>query len=187
MRPLIIYAHPDTDGYCPRILEQVRRSLEDYDLVDLYSEGYDPVIHDNELYTRGGKDVSKRNREIQTLIRKTDRLIFIYPVFWASMPAIMKGFMDKVFVSGFGFRYEGTIPRRLLKGKRALVIMTSGSPGWIYQFLDRTPIKLIKRHVLAFCGIRSRILHFGSCSKLTDKKTRSINRKVDSAVKAFVR
>ncbi|MGM0482905.1 MAG: NAD(P)H-dependent oxidoreductase, partial [Patescibacteria group bacterium] len=66
---LIIYAHPDTDGFNPRILKEVKRVLElngeSYEVLDLYEMDYDPVLKAGELYTAGNKEVSEENKGIQ--------------------------------------------------------------------------------------------------------------------------
>ena len=71
------------------------------------------------------------------------------------MPAILKGFIDRIFVAGFAYKYEGALPKGLLKGKKAWVINTLDSPLWYVALLYRSADWIImKRGVLRFCGIR---------------------------------
>ena len=66
MKTLIIYAHPKTEGHPPIILEEVKSFLkdfgEDYEIIDLYKIKYDPVLHEEEHYTSGNRNISKQNK-----------------------------------------------------------------------------------------------------------------------------
>ena len=66
-----------------------------------------------------------------------------YLNWWNSTPAILKGFIDRVFVAGFAFKYEGKIPKGLLTGKKAAVIMSTGAPNLFYK-LTNVSIKTIE-------------------------------------------
>lgn len=181
MTTLIIYGHPNTKGHCSLILNRVKRELRkkkiEYEVIDLYKINYDPVLHENEHYTAGNREVSRQNREFQKKIKESDHLIFIYPVWWSSQPAILKGFLDRVLVSGYGFKYINSVPRGLLKGKKATVFMTSGGP-MIYYMLTLNPVKRNIRQILNFCGVKTKTVQFYSCRKLDEKKERLISRKV---------
>ena len=120
---LIIYAHPSHDGYHGYFLDQATEEIKkrgwEYDLIDLYALGYDPVLKLNELYSAGKRAVSDQNKEFQQKIQDNNRLLFIYPTWWNNMPAILKGWLDRVFVSRFGFIYKLGVPIGQLKGKKS--------------------------------------------------------------------
>ncbi len=178
MKSLIIYAHPNTGGHCKFILEELTSDFEiqgiDYELLDLYKMKYDPVLHEDEHYTAGKRSVSKQNRTIQMQIKNADLLIFIYPLWWGSMPAILKGFIDKVFVSGYAFEYINGRPVGLLKGKTAFVFMTSGGPAWYYKLTGNVPARMIKSFALEFCGIKTKVWHIDRCLSFNDEKKKEI-------------
>ena len=186
MKVLIVYAHPQVEGHCSYILENVIKNLEtkniNYDLIDLYKEKYDPILHENELYTARNKHVDEINIKYQILLKNADLRIFIYPIWWGSMPAILKGFFDKVLVAGFGFKFVNGFPIKLLKG-RAIVFSTSGAPSLFYKLIDRTPIKLIKRLILGFCGIKAKFYLLGNCKRINDNKKEKISKMVNRALK----
>jgi NAD(P)H dehydrogenase (quinone) len=186
MKVLIIYAHPNVEGHCSYILYNVIKNLElkkiNYDVIDLYKDNYDPILHENELYTSRNKHVDEINLKYQSLLKNADLRIFIYPIWWGSMPAILKGFFDKVLVGGFGFKYVNGFPIKLLKGK-AIVISTCGAPSLFYRFIDRTPIKMIKRLILGFCGIKTKFYLIGNCKRLTEDKKVKIEKIVKKALK----
>lgn len=179
MENLIIYAHPKTNGYCPKILEEVLKQLnsrkEKYDVIDLYKIKYDPVLHEKEHYTAGGYDISKQNKEFQNKIKKAKRLIFIYPIWWASMPAILKGFIDRVFVGRFAFKYVNGMPKGLLNGRKAVVFTTSGAPrfiSWLTQ--GGSTVRGIKNMVLGFCGIKTKVFQLGSAQGYDPRRKKEI-------------
>jgi NAD(P)H dehydrogenase (quinone) len=188
MKVLIVYAHPQIEGHCSYILENVIKNLDKrkikYDLIDLYKEKYDPILHENELYTARNKHVSEINLKYQQLLKNANLRIFIYPIWWGSMPAILKGFFDKVLVGGFGFKYVNGFPIKLLKGK-AIVFSTCGAPSFFYKLIDRTPIKMIKRLILGFCGIKAKFHLIGNCKIIDDKKKLKIEKMVDQVMKIF--
>jgi len=187
-KTLIIYAHPNVDGHCPRILKEVKERLDerkaDYEVIDLYSIKYDPVLHENELYSSGNRDVSKQNKEFQGKIKEADNLIFIYPNWWNDMPAMLKGFIDRVFVAGFAFEYEKGRPRGLLKGKKAAVFLTTGSPKWIFKIFEGSRAKkIISGDVLRFCGIKSEVFHIDKSHKIDEKRIMKIKKSVEKGLK----
>lgn len=190
MKTLIFYAHPDTQGHCSTILARTEKVLAqkgiEYEKFDLYKTGYDPVLHENEHFTAGNRDISPGNVSIQEKISASEKMIFIYPLWWATMPAVLKGFFDKVLTPRFAYRYEGMIPRKLLKEKRALVFITSGSPLWYLWLTGNRPKKLIKKDILGFCGIKAKIVQIGSCRKWKEEKIPKLNNITEAALENFL-
>jgi NAD(P)H dehydrogenase (quinone) len=131
---LIIYAHPNPDSFNNAIKTRVINTLERvntlYNVIDLYSENYNPVISLNEMLG----EVSLETKRYQQLITESTNIIFIFPVFWFRAPAILEGFLDKVFIPGFAYRFKQIIgkygiPVPLLKDKNVLTILTHGAPA----------------------------------------------------------
>jgi NAD(P)H dehydrogenase (quinone) len=197
MKILIVYAHPDTGGHCPTFLSETKSWLDaakaqgvqlEYQVLDLYKMMYNPVLHEEEHYTRGHRFMSKQNLEIQAMIKAADKLIFIYPVWWGSMPAILKGFFDKTLTSRFAFQYINGVPHGLLTDKKALVFMTSGSPMLISElFLGNRYHLAIKIDILGFCGIKCRIAHLGMSLQFTPERADKIKRMVNLELKKFIK
>jgi NAD(P)H dehydrogenase (quinone) len=185
MKTLIIYAHPEHKGHCKAILDNVAAKLESkkipFEVIDLYKLNYDPVLHKNEHYSAGFKDVSEQNRHFQDKIKSSNKLILIYPVWWGGMPAILKGFIDRVFVSGFAFSYEGSSPKGLLHGKKAAVIMTSGAPNLFIHLMGVSFI--VKMGILKFCGIKSKTFVLGKSREYSKEKDLQISKLVDKSIK----
>lgn len=107
------------------------------------------------------EDVCRARR----LIQWADHLVFVYPTWWGTVPALLKGFIDRVFTSGFAFNEieGGTGYEPLLTGKSARLITTRDTPGWVYRWIYRQPgHNAMKRTTLGFCGVEPvRISSFG--------------------------
>lgn len=152
MNILIIYAHPNPNSFNHAILEELTRGLSmgahSYTVIDLYKENFDPVF-----------DMDPANevklKDYRELIKQAEHLIFVYPAWWYGTPAILKGFIDKVFVPGFAYSNEGKLPKGLLAGKSAWVVYTINSPSWFVK-LVRGSIewKAMKDAFLNYCGFR---------------------------------
>lgn len=187
-KTIIIYAHPNKNGFCGKIFSQTIKQLEaqgiDFSIIDLYAIGYNPVMKNEEHYTSGGYKISQENKKFQDMILEAKNLIFIYPTWWQNMPAILKGFMDRVFTARFAFKYKNKMPLGLLKGRNAVVITTSGGPRIFSRFFagDRA-IKVLTKDTLRFCGFKTRSIAVGNAKKLNDKKIQEIQNKVKKAVR----
>ena len=179
MKNLIIYAHPNTKGHCSVVLDEIKSKIKDYEVIDLYKIKYDPVLRDEELYSAGKKKVSKQNKTFQNKIKKAKNLIFVYPNWWNSPPAILKGFLDRVLVSGFAFSYEGKIPKGLLKGKKAAIFVTTGAPTFFYKLFERSiASRIVERYTMKFCGIKAKSFVIGNAKRLTDSQENKIKKVV---------
>ncbi|MEI6650461.1 MAG: NAD(P)H-dependent oxidoreductase [Candidatus Moraniibacteriota bacterium] len=189
---LIIYAHFNKSGHNGEVLKSVEDYLigkgKSYEVLDLYGIGFDPVLRAEEMADRGMSTTDVKVRELQEKIAAEREFMFIYPTWWSNVPAILKGFYDRVFSRGFAFRYRSNgFPEGLLKGKRALVITTSGGPA-IFQQLVRLSrsIRVSTSDTLEFCGIRTKNLLIGNCMRLDEAKKNEIRRKVFRATRSFV-
>ncbi len=91
------------------------------------------------------------------LITWADHLVWIHPVWWGGLPAIAKGFIDRVFVPGFAFQYRENSNSwdKFLSGKTAHIITTLDQPSWYYRFFyGRPSVNQLKKSTLEFCGIK---------------------------------
>lgn len=90
-------------------------------------------------------------------IKWADHLVWVHPVWWGGLPAITKGFIDRLFLPGFAFQYrENSVWwDKLLNGKTAHIITTLDQPGWYYWLVyGRPSINQLKKVTLEFCGIK---------------------------------
>jgi len=175
-RTVIFFANPNRKGHGSFLLKNVIKSLtkdkQFFTVVDLYDDKYDPVMHKNEHYTNGGYDVSKQTQKYRDLISKSTHLIFIHPVWWNGMPAILKGFFDKVFGGRYAFRYikykyiPFPIPKGLLSGKRSVVLTTTGAKWWMSSLIQGNRFKtVLVNDILKYCGIKSKGFTLHDCGE----------------------
>lgn len=188
MKTLVIYAHPDHESHAKHTLELVEAKLkhgkEDYEVLDLYHIKFDPVLSKEELYERREKGPLADVAKMQKKISDSDHLIVIYPIWWNGMPAILKGFIDRVFGPGFAYKYVNGIPHGLLKGKKATVFATTGSKKLLTcLFLGNRFKKNATRDIFGFCGIKAKVYHTDAALGLNDNQKEKIRKNVEKALK----
>lgn len=109
----------------------------------------------------------------QALIKWADHLVWVYPIWWGSVPAIMKGFIDRVFLPGFAFeKRAGSVWwDKYLTGKSARLICTLDQPPWYYKLINGNPSHIaMKRLTMQFVGVKKvRITTIGPIRLSTDK------------------
>lgn len=107
-------------------------------------------------------------------IEWANHLVWIHPVWWGGLPAILKGFIDRLFLPGFAFRYrkDSIFQDKLLKGKTARIISTLDQPGWFYRlFYGRPSINQLRKSTLQFCGINPvKVTYLGIVSTSDEAK-----------------
>jgi putative NADPH-quinone reductase len=131
-----------------------------------------PLLRTKEDFERGVPPASIK--EAQEAIRWTQHLVILYPLWLGSMPALLKGFLEQVFRPGFAFEYQpgGAMPKKLLTGKSARLVVTMGMPAFVYRcvFFAHS-LKSLKRNILGFTGIapvKSTVI--GSIEGMSDKQ-----------------
>lgn len=160
-KTLMVIAHPDPDSFNQAIKTQLIVALKEQNhqvrVRDLYRLGFDPVLSLEELqrYDSQEGDVPAEVKAEQDEILWADHLIFIYPTWWWSMPAVMKGYFDRVFVPGFAFEVGDQGIKVLLAGKKAWIIQTTGSDqAYIEKHrLDEMVKKPLEIGLFNFCGM----------------------------------
>lgn len=137
MRHLIIYAHPNENSLNHNLLNTVVETLQsqNHEIVvrDLYAIGFDPVLSLADMQGQRMGKVSDDVHTEQEYISWADQISFIYPIWWTGLPAIMKGYIDRVFSYGFAYRYDQGIQKGLLKGKTTVIINTHGKSHEEYK------------------------------------------------------
>ncbi len=154
---LIVNAHPNRESFCHALAESyqagAKSSNAEVKLINIIDMKFDPILKTaNSQSAELEPDILK----VQEEISKADHLVFVYPNWWGTYPALLKGFFDRVFTSGFAFQYrsKAPLPEKLLTGKSARVIVTMDTPAWYYSLGYRKPgHNSIKRSILGLCGI----------------------------------
>lgn len=150
MNITIVYNHPYSGSFCNAILQAVQKGLEranhQFDLIHLDEEKFDPVMYSSDLKAfRDKKPVDPKVLEYQERLKKADHLIFIFPIWWELMPAMTKGFVDKVIFPGLAYDYtnkSNTRMKPLLKNINGVtVITTMNTPSFLYRLIFGNAIK----------------------------------------------
>lgn len=150
MRVTIIFNHPYEGSYCNAILETVSKGLRkanhEIDLIHLDNDQFNPVMTSSDLKAfRDKSPVDPKVLEYKEKLEKADHLIFIFPIWWELMPAMTKGFIDKVIFPGVAYDYtnkENTRMKPLFdKIKGVTVITTMNTPKLLYRLFFGNAIK----------------------------------------------
>ncbi|SMO34907.1 NAD(P)H dehydrogenase (quinone) [Saccharicrinis carchari] len=107
MTHLIVYAHPSSDSFSNKLVNSIKSYSETLNKVvvrDLYAMGFNPVLTKKELEELKKGVLSEDVDREQAYIEEADIISFVYPLWWASFPAILKGYIDRVFSYGFAYR-----------------------------------------------------------------------------------
>lgn len=185
---LIIFCHPSKNSHCAKILAATEHILKErkmhYEVLDLYRMEFDGYFSDIEYQRmiRRERATEPDVKKIQEKITAAKNLIFIYPTWWYNMPARLKGFVDRVFASGYAYRFF-RVPKilmlgaailsyipgirylmqpfavtPLLKGKHAYIFRAYGGPAAGKRIFGNTPT-VLENVVLRFCGITNITIH----------------------------
>ncbi|MDP2156214.1 MAG: NAD(P)H-dependent oxidoreductase [Nitrospirota bacterium] len=137
MKYLILYAHPNPKSFNHAILETVQTELQkagrEVSLRDLYAQNFNPVLSANDLAGIVQGKLQPEVKAEQEHISSADVIVVIYPLWWSGMPAILKGYIDRVFTDGFAYHISETGIDSLLKSKKVLLITTTGAPQEMYE------------------------------------------------------
>ncbi len=188
---LVINGHPDKESY-------------NFALTDAYVQGAKKsnasikVIHINDLDFNPNLQFGYRKRtelepdllDAQEKLKWADHIVWIYPVWWGSVPAIMKGFLDRVLLPGFAFKKrEGSVWwDKFFKGKTARIICTMDQPTWYYSLINRAPSHAaMKKLTMNFIGVKKvKITAIGPVRLSTDSFRQKWIEKVEKlGVKGF--
>ncbi|MFS8181118.1 NAD(P)H-dependent oxidoreductase [Pseudovibrio denitrificans] len=184
MKHLIVYTHLNPKSFTKAVTDEIERVLidkgDEFKTIDLYGENFNPVlllpdIKYNFLEGEAPDDVKAH----QDLVTWADNLIFTFPVWWASMPAILKGYIDRVFTKGYAYNYlESGKAVPLLTGKSAQLFMCAGAPEdglKALGYYDGMNEALLKG-IFEYCGLKSDITLFDGMSVYGhDKRVEYLN------------
>jgi NAD(P)H dehydrogenase (quinone) len=163
MRVLVIYAHPLADSFAAALHQAVvaalRRSGHEVDVCDLYAEGFDPVLTaaERRAYNTPSPDLAAVAGHVARL-RAAEALVLCFPTWWYGMPAILKGYFDRVWAPGVALRLPeggGAILPGLTNITKFWVVTSYGAPWWLIRLALRDPVRAVLLGGLArLCGRR---------------------------------
>lgn len=155
---LIINGHPNRDSFNFALANAYKEAaiqkgapVSEINIADLH---FNPNLQFG--YTKR-MDLEPDLLESLEKIIQADHLVWVHPVWWGGLPAIMKGFIDRLFLPGLTYKYKDNSLwwDKLLTGKTARIITTIDQPAWYYRFIYGNPsINQLKKSTLEFCGIK---------------------------------
>ncbi len=168
----ILLGHPDKDTYSGAVADAYQEAAIEagHQVVrsNLGELQFDPILH------KGYKEIQALEPDLvaaQEAIKEADHVVVIYPNWWVTMPALLKGFFDRTWLPGFAFNFNKETKKieQHLKGKTGRVIVLSGTHTFFqtwWKFGDFT--NEIQHGILGFAGIKTAISVFGPCEKVDD-------------------
>lgn len=171
---LVFLGNPATDSYSGKLAEAYATAAHEagheVERVNISDLTFDPILH---LGYREIQQLEPDLIALQDKIRNVDHIVFIYPNWWCTMPAVMKGLFDRMWLPGFAFNFDKQTKKLIqrLKGKTARVIIVAGTHSpfmtW-WKFGDYT--NEIAHGILGFAGIKTSVTAFGPCEKVDQKR-----------------
>ncbi|MEU2203753.1 NAD(P)H-dependent oxidoreductase [Microbacterium oleivorans] len=160
MSSLLVVAHPDPQSFTHHVADRLAAALPagEVEIADLTAEGFDPrfTLADRHAYAVAGEYPADVAAEMARIDR-ADHLVLVFPVFWWSMPALLKGWIDRVFANGWAFGVgEGGGIRPGLGRLTVHLVPVAGSDAALYERrgYDRAFATQIETGILDYCGVR---------------------------------
>jgi putative NADPH-quinone reductase len=193
MKVLVVYAHPVEGSFSSAIRRRVVDTLlaggHDVDLLDLYAEDFRPVLNAEERRLhRAGPERKPAIAEHAKRLRRAESLIFVYPTWWGGQPAILKGWIDRVWVQGVAYNFPEGAKRvtPLLKDVRHLMVVTThGSSKWINSLQGEPGKRTMLRGLRAMCHPMTKAIWIAcyDLDRADDVKRNRFLEKVCAAIK----
>lgn len=159
MQHLIISAHPNANSFSNALVDALVKDSQhnDVDVVvrDLYDLDFNPVLTSEDLGKIKKGETPEDVALEQKILGESDYISLVYPLWWGSFPAILKGYFDRIFTHGFAFRINEDGPESLLKGKKAFLHTSMGNS--VEEYENKGILKAFRQvhgqEVFGFVGI----------------------------------
>ena len=193
MRVLLVHCHPLSDSYGAALRDAAARGLESAGhtvvLRDLYAEGFRPAMTGAER--RAHMIVGENVRGLEDhaeVLRRADALVLVHPSWWFGMPAMLKGWFDRLWRVGVAWVPDanGAIRPGLANIRRIAVVTTYGSPRWLLWYVSWPDHKLIARGIRRLCAPRCR-LDWIYLSAIENRQPAELRRFLERVERRFAR
>ncbi|HEY0298210.1 MAG TPA: NAD(P)H-dependent oxidoreductase [Arachidicoccus sp.] len=179
MKHLIIYAHPNQNSLNNYLKESLVKHLtlnkHEVETRDLYQLEFNPILSLEDMSGQRKGHLAEDVKQEQQLILWAEIITFIYPIWWTGLPAILKGYIDRVFSYGFAYSYDQGIQKGLLTGKQTVIINTHGKSNEEYEAIgmDKALTLTSSKGIYSYCGLEIK-RHF-----FFDKADRTTNETIE--------
>jgi NAD(P)H dehydrogenase (quinone) len=196
MRVLVVYAHPLADSFAAALHRTVVAALQRgghrVDDCDLYAEGFQPVLTaaERRAYNTASPDLAGVTDYVARL-KAAEAVVLCFPTWWYGMPAILKGYFDRVWTNEVAFTLPpggGAIRPALTNITKFWVVTTYGSPWWLMTLVLRHPVRAVLLGGLArLCGrgVKTRFLAMSNIDAATPARCAAFVAKVERALAKF--
>lgn len=141
MKMTIVYAHPYDKSFNHAVLEEVKAVSGDCYVIDLYADGFNPVLTREELAVYGkGQSLDPLVATYNQILDDTNRIVFIFPMWWYDMPAMMRGFLDKVMLEGSAYYTDNTGLHPIRNIAETYLFTTASTPTEVLMDVFRNPM-----------------------------------------------
>lgn len=163
MRVAVVLAHPNPDSFSHELARRAASGLasagHEVQVVDLYAIGFRAAMspEEREAYHGDRPVLDPQVRTQIDLVRSVEALVFVYPTWWSALPAVLKGWLERVMVPGVGFRFDertGKIRPNLTDIRHLVGISTYGSPKWYVRAINDNGRRTLMRALRLSCGWR---------------------------------
>ena len=192
-RALVLYAHPCEESFSKALYDTTCETLTargwEVDTVDLYQDGFDPVLTAAER--RGYHDTDTNTTPVAgyvTRLQAADALVFVFPVWNFGYPAILKGFIDRVFLPGVSFVLaDGQVQANLRNIRKLAAVTTYGGTMWRAMLCGDPPRRCVKRHIRAVLhpAAKTRYLALYDMNRATEIERRNFRAQVARSLESF--
>ena len=180
---VVILGHPDSNSYCASLAKSYEEAASanghEVKLLKLGDMQFDPILHHGHNKRQELEPDLVAAREA---IQWASHIAFVYPIWWGSIPALLKGFFDRTFLPGYAFSYrkDSVWWDRLLAGRSADLIVTMDTPPWYYRWIYKMPgHNQMKITILEWCGIKPiKIIPLGPIRGSSDEQREKWRQKV---------
>lgn len=165
MNALVVIAHPSRDSFCHVAAERAVDGLitagHEVERIDLYAEGFRAAMSRDEriAYETDDPIIDPQVEAHAALLKQAQILVFVYPTWWSGLPAMLKGWLERVMVPGVGFTFDessGKVRPGLGQVRRIVGISTYGSPRFAVRIVNDNGRRILTRALRMSCGLRAR-------------------------------
>jgi NAD(P)H dehydrogenase (quinone) len=180
MKYLIILAHPNPESFSSSLVNALHNHLvnegNEVKIRNLYEIGFNPVLSADDFSSLADNTSPKDIAIEQEYVKWAEHIIFAFPVWWGGMPAIMKGYIDRVFSEGFAYEYvdNGSNGNGLLSSLKGSMICATGLSSDTFKNAQEAMKVIAKEVVFGFVGIKPyKQLFYGSVPIVSDEVRKS--------------
>jgi NAD(P)H dehydrogenase (quinone) len=159
MHVLVVFCHPKRASFCGLVLERLTQGLvasgHSFEVADLHAEGFEPVFLESDFVQFEGGTLPASILAEQARVDRSDAIAFVAPIWWLGLPAMLKGWFDRVWSNGWAYEFENDPEGSLLRPRPFAFVFTAGGSRGSYarHGYDAALDTILRVGVLSWCGV----------------------------------